>query len=1058
MRRPFSRLTPLFALACSISYAFGQTTLGTVLGRITDPSGAVVPKVHVTLRNENTNVSTSKDSGGDGEYLFPNVHPGSYQIEASAGGFAQYNLEHLDVAVSQTVRADIKLAVGTTSSSVQVSAEHPLVQTDTASIGSVIESKQVNQMPLDGRTSIFGLLALAPGVQTGASGGASARISGNTWIGTNETMDGVSNMEGENSRLSSADPSLESIQEFRVIDSTGSAEYGGGTAQIILSSKSGTNQHHGSLFFYNRNRALAARNFFLPTTSRKPPYDRSEFGTSLGGPIKRNKLFFFGSYEGLLFHSSVTSLSAQPTTQLLNGDFSGLAPVIDPATGQPFPGNQIPTSRMSSVSKSLFQYFSVPNLQTGRPGNLGSNYVTPASSHQHNYRYEGRVDYTITPRDSLFVRYYYTDQFSKNPGITELMGGYTLPLSQQSVAANYTRTINTHLVNLATFGWTNEVDHFYSQHTSFDPSTIIPGLTEQYPGLGGLPSVTITGFTGISDSINAGDVIPTDHFSDTLTWDHNHHTIAAGFSYLRYQFYDYGNGSPSHGSFNFNGQYSGNAFADFLLGYLAGSSESLAPVAIETRNHRYGIFVQDNWRATPKLTLNYGIRYDLPTIYQNDKGGMANWYPSLNAIVVLKGGFNPNGYPGLPIVPGSVAGYSPDSYVRNGHKKVAPRFGIIYRPLSTPVLIVRAGYGIYFESMPWKFGSFNLGANPPFSGSESFEPAAGTTPSLFFDAPFPVGQASVPSAVGLVAQDYNMHYPYTHQWNFTLESQISPNTSLRASYLGSTRIHSGAIALPNTPPQAAGPVQPRRPYQPFGTITSYSNYQTSETEQLQLAALRTYSSGLSYGIEYAWTKTLNASKYDASAPTDPQNPNYDRGNDPLIRQQYLVANYVFDLPFGRNRRYLGRMPGFANAVFGNWETSGVMTLASGLPFSVTFDSNKEGWISSRADKVDSSSISNRSIHQWFNPSAYAVPAPFTFGNSGANSLFGPGYVDWDFGVYKNFPVREAWRVQFRTEFFNALNHPNFGNPHSDITVPSQVGTITSAGSPRDIQFALRLDF
>jgi hypothetical protein len=1058
MRRIRLHLTAALVLMIVPPCLHGQTTLGTILGRITDKSGAVVPNVHVTLRSESTNVSSTKDSGPTGEYVFPNVQPGLYEIEAAAPGFEQYKLDHLNVAVSQTVRADIPLVVGAPTSTVEVQASHALVQTDTASIGSVIESKQINQMPLDGRTSIFGLLTLAPGVQTGASGGADARISGNTWIGTNETMDGASNMEMENSRLSSADPSLDSLQEFRVVDSTGSAEYGAGTAQVILSSKSGTNDIHGSLFFYNRNRKLAARNFFLPVTSKKPPYDRSEFGASLGGPLKRDKLFFFGSYEGLLYHSSVTSTSAQPTAALLSGNFSGLGTVTDPTTGQPFPGNQIPASRFSAVSKALFPYFSTPNLQTAKPGNLGSNYVTAAPSSQHNYRYQGRVDYTISPKDSVFVRYYYTDQYSKNPGVTELMGGYTLPLSQQSVAVNYTRTISANLVNLATFGWVNEVDHYYSQHTDFNPSTIIPGLTEQYPGLGGLPSVSVTGFTGVTDSINAGDAIPTYHFSDTLTWDRGRHTVTAGFTFLRYQFYDYGNGSPSHGSFGFTGQYSGNAFADFMLGYLASSSESLGPVAVEPRNLRYGMFVQDGWRITPKLTLNYGLRYDLPTIYQNEKGGMANWYPNLNSIVVLKGTYNPGGYPGLPIVPGSLAGYGSGNYLINRHTQFAPRFGFIYRPLGSPLVIVRGGYGLYFESMPWKFGSFNLGANPPFSGSQAFEPAAGSTPSLFFDAAFPQGSANTPSEVGVTAQAHNMHYPYTHQWNLTVESQVSLNSSLRASYLGSERIHSGAVALPNTPPQAPGPVQARRPYQPFGTITSYDNYQTSNTQQLQLAALRTFSSGLSYGVEYAWTKTLNASQYDQTAPTDAQNPNYDRGNDPLIRQQYLVANYVYDLPVGRGRKFFGGMPAISNAIFGNWETSGVVTAASGLPFSVTFDSNLEGWLNSRANKVGNSSVANRGIQKWFNSAAYALPTPYTFGNSGANSLFGPRYVDWDFGLYKNFPIRETWRMQFRTEFFNIMNHPNFSNPHSDISVPTQVGTITSAGSPRDIQFALRFDF
>jgi hypothetical protein len=1061
---PFLRKTTLRRLAAAVvfvsffilagSAAYSQTTLGTILGSITDRSGATVPNASVQLRNEATNVVTRGVTTADGDYVFANVPPGSYELTFQAAGFAEHKISRLVLEVSQTVRRDAALELATVSSSVQVTAEHTLVQTETTSVGGVIETRQISRIPLNGRTNTFGLLALAPGVQ---SSGTNPRISGSSWIGTNATMDGVVNMEMENARLSNADPSLESIQEFRVIDSTGSAEYGAGTAQVIVSSKSGTNDFHGSLFAYNRNRALTAKNFFA-TGLPKAPYNRNEFGGSLGGPILRNRLFFFGSYEGLVFRSAVTNQSAQPTAALLLGDFSGLPPLIDPFTQAPFPGNRIPSERISSVARNLFPYFAAPNRPTTAPGGLGTNYLVNVRSKQDNHRYQGRVDYSINTNNSLFVRYFYVDRYNESPGITEKTGANYQPLTNQNLAINYTRLLSPTLINVATFGWMRTWDQFLSQNNAIEPSSLIPGIPKSYPGLGGVPAVSITGFTGLSDGLGSGDTIPAYHFSDTLTRIRGRHTVKGGFSLLRYKFLSYGNQAPQYGAVSFTGRYTNNAFADFLLGYAAGSTIPLAPIAVQPQNERYGFFIQDDWRITDRLTMNIGLRYDLPTLYENTIGGMANWYPDVNALVVIKGDANTGDYPTLPIVPGSSVGLNTGNYIRNDLNQFAPRMGLAWRPLRSSRLVVRAGYGMYYESMPWKFGSYVLGANPPFSGTRSFEPLPGTEPSLFLQNAFPTGSGSVPSGIGITALTREYEYPMTHQWNFTLESQVASNMVVRASYLGSERQHSGTLNPINTPPPAPGAVQPRRPYQPFGNINVFENSQTSNTQQLQLSAQRRFSSGLSFGVEYAWTKALSGSLFDQSLPTVPDNRRLDRGNDPQIRQHYMVANYVWELPVGRGKRYLSSLSRLPNAILGGWETSGIVTLGSGLPFSVVFDSTVQGWPSSRADIVGDPHVANPSLSQWFNPAAFVLPAPFRYGNSAPNSLFGPGLNSWDVAALKNFRLGESLNLQFRSEFFNVLNHPSFGNPNSNISNTTRVGTITSTSNqPRVIQFALRLE-
>jgi hypothetical protein len=1044
--RVLSWASALFVLLSAS--AFAQSTLGTILGRVVDPSGASVAGVKVTLREETTNVSSSQNSNADGQYVFSNIKPGTYQLTFEANGFAVQHIEHLPLEVNQTVRQDISLQIGALVSSIQVTAEKTLVQTDTSSVGSVIESNQVQRMPLNGRTNMFGLLALSPGVQ---SPGTNPRISGTSWIGVQATMDGSLNMEMENSRLSNADPSLESLGEFRVIDSTGSAEYGGGTAQVIASTKSGTNQFHGSLFEYNRNRVTAAKNFFA-TGLPKAPYNRNEVGGSLGGPIKRDKLFFFGSYEALTFRSSSTNQSAQPTTALLNGDFTGLPPIKNPFTQQPYAGNKIPTNLINSSAKALSAYFSTPNISTTNAAGLGTNYIVNLPSQQHNYRYEGRVDYSFNATNTLFARYFYTDIYNYVPGTTEKFGGDNQPLAQQNFVVNYTRTISPTLVNVAIFGMQRETDTFYNQNYKLDPASLVPGIV-QYPGLGGLPTISITGFTGFNDALGSGDTIPNYHFGDTITWTKGKHTVKGGFSFLRYQFLSYGNQDPKYGSVSFTGQYTGNAFADFLLGYATGSTKPLGPSNIESRNNRYGFFLQDDWRISSKLTMNIGVRYDLPTLYVNSKGDMVNWYQNLNALVILLRRSTPGAYPGLPIVNGDSIGLNAGNYLHNDLKQVAPRFGLAYRPLNSNRLVLRGGYGIYYDPMPWKFGSYILGTNPPFAGTISYEPSSNTIPTLFLNNAFPTGSGSTPSGVGIVAQDASARYPLTHQWNATVETQLASNTVLRATYLGSEREHSGMIYPINTPLAQPGAVQTHRPYQPFGNISLYTNGQTANTQQLQLSLLRRYTSGLSFQVEYSLTKSLDSSATDTGTPLVPNNWRLDRGNNSMIRTNYLVANYVYELPFGRSLHGLPRF------VLSGWQTSGIVTAGSGLPFSVNFTSSLLGQPSGRANIVGNPAVSSPDNNGWFNPGAYAVPAPFTYGNSAPNSLWGPGLITWDMGAFKNFRFFERWNLQFRSEFFNTLNHANFSNPQNNISAPTQVAKIVSTSTgPRVVQFALRLEF
>lgn len=1032
-----------------------QAGSSTILGRVTDQTGAVVEGASVTLRNVSTNVTTVRKSNHDGDYTFSNLIPGTYTVMLQKQGFEQFEVSGIVLQVSQTAREDAALTIGQSVSTVQVTADLALVQTDTSSVGSVVDTKQIQSMPLNGRTNINSLLALAPGVQKSTS--AAPRIGGATVLGSyNETIDGADATEPENEMLGNGMPSLDSIAEFKVVGNTGSAKEGPGAVAVVIVTKSGGNEFHGSLFEYNRVAATGAKDHFA-TSLPKPPFVRNEFGGSLGGPVKRDKLFFFGSFEGLTYRTSSTRQMAMPTTALLSGDFSNLPVITNPNTGLPFENNQIPAPSISSTSKAFFTYFDTPNLTSSAAGGLGTNWVGNVGTEQDVMRYEGRGDYSINQANRMFVRYYMS-RYSPNvsAGSTDKWGTEIEPETMQNVSANYNHDFSPSLENVISFGYNRVWDSFASQNRDLDASTLVPGLTTPLANLGGLPVVNITGFSGFSDWTGSGDLEQTFQISDALTWTKGKHLVDAGFSWIHWDFYNFQN--PSLGSFSFTGQYTGNAFADFLLGYLAGSSKSIAPLAATPTNVRYGFYVQDSWRLTNKLTFNYGLRYDLPTLYQNTTGNMANWYPDLNEIVTLKGTGNTDLFPGLPIVSGSSLQLGPSNYIGTNKTQFAPRIGFIYAPFGGDRLIARAGYGLYYQKIPWPYGSYEIAVNPPFTGTEFYEPAAGSTPTLTFDNAFPSSLGGISSGVTVNAYPRDYKYPMTGQWNVTVESQLSRNTAVRATYLGTESEHITQNYPINQPVQASGPIQPRRPYQPFGNINYYKNFATASTQQLQLSAIRSFSGGLSFQGQYQWTKMIDTgAEAWTNGTTDPLNVRLDRGNDESIRHQYFVGNYVYELPFGKGRRFASSSKAI-DLIIGGWQTNGILTLGSGLPYSVTFTSAVEGWNSNYADRIGNPDVDHKSISKWFNPAAFALPAPFTFGNSGARRYFGPHYTNWDMAAAKNIMLQERYKLTFSADFFNAFNHANLSNPDANISDAS-VGQITSTtSSPRNIQFSLHLTF
>ena len=511
----------------------GQAGYGDILGRVTDNSGAVVPGATVTVRNEATNVTNEMQSNGAGDYVFSNLIPGTYEVTVSQKGFNLSTVSHIELLVGQTVRQDVQLTVGATTTKVNVTAAAPLVQTDTSEVGSVVTSKEIEMIPLDGRTNIFGLIALAPGVQGGAWGNYTPKFAGNTVEGMyNVRLDGADAQESENEYVGVGWPSLDSIAEFKVVDSLGSAQYGQGQSSVIAVTKTGTNQLHGTAFEYNRVKNLAAQNFFA-TSQPKSPYVRNEFGGSLGGPIKKDKIFFFGSYEGMTFRNNAVQLASEPTAALLQGNFAGLPTIYDPTTCTaagdgtvtctPFAGNVIPATgnnseSISPVSKSLFKYFETPNYPTSQPQGLGVNWIGVSGNKQDEFRYQGRVDYTINSTNQLSGSYFDANYSpSYGSGSTATNGGVYFPRRIDNVAINYTHTFTPTMTNLFSFGYHRLWDITYSQNADVNPATLVPGTPGYVAGLGGVPGIWLTNFTSLYDTGGGGDNERTIELSDHFT-------------------------------------------------------------------------------------------------------------------------------------------------------------------------------------------------------------------------------------------------------------------------------------------------------------------------------------------------------------------------------------------------------------------------------------------------------------------------------------------------------------------------------------------------------------
>lgn len=1078
--RTFSAISAMvcFWLLTGLPCLWGQVgTEAAFVGVVTDSSGAVVPGAEVTAAHLETGLRRTAVTDGAGNFAILSLPIGPYAISVSAKGFKTWRLERTVLTVGERQRLAPVLEVGQVTESIVVESTAELMQTEKSSVGAVVQEKQIRDLPLNGRNPVQ-LVMLVPGMRFLLSRGGQELGSYVQGLGhrsdqTEFQLDGVTANSGMDEQ-GMAIPNVDTIAEFNVETASFSAEYGRMPLQVLMATKAGTNELHGTLWEFLRNEKLDAFNAFAKTPgARKPKLSRNQFGAAVGGPIVRDRTHFFGSYEGTTIRQESIYNSTVVQPAMLTGDFSALAKAIrDPLAGSPFPGNRIPESRFSAASKYFFPYILLPNSPDGR---FRANAPNPNTNHEVT----ARIDHQFTDRHRLFGRWIIVKNAADPPHykpdvIQERR------VRQDSVALNYNWTITPTTLFTLSAGYMRHGLDFTSavagKENLAEKAGIQGIVTRGREAFVGLPTVAFTGYTGFSAPWGVPGRLwfNAENGKAGFNLIRGGHTLNFGYELnLRNTLGRHGSHSV-RGNFTFNSQYTGDGFADYLLGLVASTMRNYPIDTFGMSDSPYsGLYVQDFWRVHRNVTLNLGVRFD----YWHEKafvnGNGATFDPRIGKGLAGEdktGKVNLDAQPtarylaeatkGLWI-PASQAGVPAGLFRATGF--VSPRLGIAWRPLGRNDFVIRTGYGLFPSGLRGNATASTI-VGPPFWSIEQriFSPAT----LQRWETAWPVDPTAWTTPSYSEAVDWKLDPTKAHEFNVSVQTALPMKSALTVSYVG-VRVFDAIqrIAVNEVPPGRYVDLQAAKPYPVIGPIYIFQNTITKGGETwyngLQVKWERRFVDGLSYTLSYAFSKQLGedfgGSGYAALIP--PFAPKgYTRGRVDSDRTHILAINGVYELPFGRGRKYLAGLPSVADAILGGWQLTGIYSFTSGSPlsFDVPGATLGNGW-GTRADLVGNLRVARPSADGWFNTAALAAPPPYTWGNSGMGILDGPGTHSFDAGVMKNFPLRENKILQFRWEMFNMPNHVNLSNPVTTIGLTT-TGKIFSAGTARQMQFGLKLIF
>ena len=1040
----------LFALVLSLAApAAAQVDRATLAGVVRDPSEALVPQAAVIVTNLATGVASKSTTTAEGRFLIANLAPGDHLIEVDASGFQKF-VQTVALTVGQRGNLDVSLAVGGLIETVNVEGVTPLLDTQSPVVATVVSQMELANLPLAIR-NWDDLLFTLPGVQgdryteqtgttnAGRTGGVS--VHGNRSLQNNFLLDGVDNnsISTNVQELSTqvSRPSIDAVGEFRVVTSPFTAEFGrapGGA--IIVTTKSGTNRFSGTAYDYVRNDKFDANNFFAKRAGQsKPTNEQNQFGANVGGPIVRNRAFFFFDVEATRITQGVLRTGRVMTNEERAGVFSSA--VRDPLTGLPFAGNTIPQDRIDPIARQLMAMIPVPNAA----GN--NNFIRQPNVEDNGERYLGKVDVRPGDNDSVFVRYIFSDRTRFVPGFFggTLDGTSTSAwgrnfLKSHSTVGGWTKVLGPALINEARISWARGISD--GQQDPFGTVGLqFPGVPDNPAVAGGVIGVDISGHIRLGSPNFMPKYQHTDQvqYLDTVTWLRGSHTLKLGADIMLPMNNEYVDIPSTRGNLGFSGQFTGSAVADFMLGYARQAELSNVHV-VNQRRHAYAFFVQDDWRATPRLTVNLGFRYDFMSPSYEQDNRMANFDPVAGALVFA-----------------SDASLEVRALVTPDRNNIGPRVGLVYQLSDRSVL--RGGYGRFFNSIDRIGSEDQLALNPPGLRNINQTTTSATVPVLFMRDGFPANYLD-PSNIVLSRLLIRAASPGGESASFDqfaagIEQQLARNFVVSADLVGNYGRNIAVLRNLNQPLNGNG----ARPYPNFGHIQWRDPAGHSRYYGVDAAAEKRFSEDYSFRIAYTLSKaTDEAPEHLAATSGRPQNSNdiasWDGPSDFDVRHRF-VANFVAQVPvFGANR--------VTSALLGGWTVSGIYTARTGRPFTVNQGGGAglEGaqWLPNLVGDPKG----DETVERWFNPTAFAVVPAGVFGDAGRNGLYGPGYMAFDMSLQRRIPASTQMGVTLRWDIFNVFDRANLGNPNSDVRA-SNAGSISSlAGDPRVMQFAVRLDW
>jgi hypothetical protein len=1159
----------LLAATCCVSAVTlsAQSTQGTILGTVLDASGAAVPSATVTVTNTDAGVSRTVTSDKSGNYAVLNLSAGHYSVSIAATGFDGENENDLTLVARQQLRANATLHIGAVAQQVEVSAVSAgAINTETASIDATLSAIDVENLPANYRASISGtsplnLIQTLPGVQadTGASNGTGVQFSvqGGLPSQSDTTVDGISAQSTTgNSPLANAFPSGESISEVRVDGVLNNAEYGQ-PGEVTFISKSGTNKLHGAAFLYDQNSAFDA----TPYGSIKPHIRGNDFGGTLGGPVVvphlyngHDKTFFFGTYEGFRLPSTITQRDLVPSTLMKQGNFTGVATVVNPFAGfTPYANDTIP---VNAVSKNFLQFFPDPNLgnpavySTSGYNNLGYNYIVSKPNTYNSDQFDIRGDQYFGQKALVFARYTWKNINQINPEPLNFPSGTNTGQDRVLVvAANYSFTPN--LVNEFRFGFTLDTtgtaNGFNGQ--AFTTGSGLQGLQGLgfFNGVSELDFKTLTSFN--PDRLNSSTKSRLFQYSDAITWAKGHHTLKAGADVRHLEaatplgF----NGADNYGTFGFNtgNNFTGQEFGDFIAGVPQNTFYDVVSSDNDGTDLHYSFYVQDQWKATPRLNVTLGVRYDLQPGYHDVNGNIGNFNPAVarSGEAVFPDGAQGNLAPGFlasfnacpvgqttgtaaangasctPVLTNSQAGLP--SGLRTTEKyRVMPRVGFAYRPFNDTRTAIRGGFAMYsITSLGSSFYSLTgtlQSSTTYYPNSETATGPAFSFPNIF--AGSGIGGGALGTAYFGTANDIHWKDPYSEQYTLSVDHDFGQGYGARISYIG-MESHDLVWApnlndLPALSSTVSAFNQPlsARPFPNFGTINTRSTGANANYQSMQLDVNHRAANGLTFDSTYTFAKNLADNQGPDSSSFSGEaggaraswgfNRSIDFGQVYGTRRNRWNTTLVYQLPYGRGKKFGGGIGHLQDALLGGWQISSIFLWQSG-PFLTPYFSAGEGdpsgtgsGLTSNAaggssqgraqhvDKVGPARPSNQGRNNWINKASFVCPGNPTwtpgtncttgsgsgpvplpigrFGNAQVGDIIGPGTINLSSGLSKSFAVTSRVKLRMEGTFTNVLNHTNLADPVLDISQPN-FGVITAArgsdfGGARSGQVSARLEF